>query len=535
MHNVATSLFVFQVYSGKVNEVRNVMTPLFVFQMYSGKVTEVHNMTRNPLNTSVPQWAGKESTLFEAALSPHKSSSSSSSSNHTNTPCSDSYHLRLAGGGGDADCWSEQSETAMTTTEVTLLATILVAVFLASVVANVLVCVVFSKRRCSLSLSNRFLANLTLCNCLFTFLVMPFAFVSLVSRRWLFGPVLCQCTGLAMNLLVTASIFTLAVVSLDRYCAVVTPLHYTLRMTRRRCWAFIAGIWLASLGVSCPPLLGWNSFKFHVNKMICTVAWASPNSADRYYTLFLVSLSFVLPLVAMLWTYSCIFRAARDNSERTRRSSIVPTVPASDADPAQATPINKRRRSSSVPIIRRLSQTSSRSNSILQRREEWKTAVTSFLILFSFMLCWLPYFIVICIRSLAPALQLHPVMSTISTVAAMFGCACNPMVYVFRSKGTRHDLKVILTRRRSFRNEAVQAIRRGGSMRSDRSDKSETKGEREKGSVFWHEDMFSHGECHSIQEESDPPCEDTCSGTTTQSVSVATPQMLRSSPSLQQC
>ena len=109
-------------------------------------------------------------------------------------------------------------------------------------------------------------------------------------------------------------------------------------------------------------------------------------------------------------------------------------------------------------------------------------------------------------------------------------------MYKRQGKGTRHDLKVILTRRRSFRNEAVQSIRRGGSMRSDRSDKSETtRGEREKGSVFWHEDMFSHGECHSIQEESDPPCEDTCSGTTTQSVTVATPQMLRSSPSLQQC
>ena len=469
--------------------------------MYSDKAVEAHNndnnMTLDPLNTSAPQWtAGKGAALYDTTVNHN-----GNANNHPNgsVPCGSGdghyHHQRAAGGGGEGGCWTEpQPETAaavaMTTTEVTLLATVLVAVFLCSVVANVLVCVVFSERRCcsSLSLSNRFLANLTLCNCLFTFLVMPLAFVSLVSRRWLFGAALCQATGLATNLLVTASIFTLAVVSLDRYCAVVTPLHYALRMTRRRCWGFIAGIWLASLAVSCPPLLGWNSFKFHVNKMICTVAWASPSAGDRYYTLFLVSVSFLLPLVAMLWTYSCIFRAARDNSERTRRSSIVPTTSVQQqydppgggsasgggggggggggssggGDPSGAaqasTPINKRRRSSSVPIIRRLSQTSSRSNSILQRREEWKTAVTSFLILFSFMLCWLPYFVVIAIRSLAPALQLHPVMSTLSTVAAMFGCACNPMVYVFRSKGTRQDLKVILTRRRSFRNEAVQLI-----------------------------------------------------------------------------
>ncbi|XP_076434648.1 G-protein coupled receptor 161-like [Babylonia areolata] len=390
----------------------------------------------------------------------------------------------------------------MTRTEVTLLATILVTVFLCSAVANSLVCVVFSKRRRSLSLSNRFLANLTVCNCLFTLLIMPFAFVSLLSRQWLFGEVLCQLTGLVINVLVTASIFTLVVVSLDRYCAVVTPLHYNMRMTRRRCWAFIGGIWAGALAVSAPPLMGWSGIKFHVNKMICTVAWDSEKPGARYYTLFLVTVSFVVPLVAMLWTYGCIFRAARDNSERTRRSSIVPTVQAdsegggssgsgSGSGLQQSTPINKRR-SSSVPIIRRLSQTSSRSNSILQRREEWKTAVTSFLILFSFMLCWLPYFIVICLRSLAPSLRLHPVMSTISTVAAMFGCACNPMVYVFRSKGTRHDLKVILTRRRSYRNEIVQtAFRRGGSMRGGAGGGGEGGG-REKGSVFWQEELLCH-------------------------------------------
>lgn len=389
-------------------------------------------------------------------------------------------------GGG---CGSQSPQVDMNQIELTILATILVGVFCASVVANAFVCVVFSRRRSSLSISNRFLANLTLCNCLFTVLVMPFAFVSLVSRQWVFGPVICQCIGLAMNIFVSASIFTLAVISLDRYCAVVTPLHYTMRMTRRRCWGFIAGIWVLALVVSFPPLLGWNSVRFFVNKMICTVWWASPRPKDRYYTLFLVSLSFVLPLVAMLWTYSRIFRAARDNSERTRKSSIVPTIQ-SDPDPcSQTTPVNKRR-SSAVPIIRRLSQTSSRSSSLLLRREEWKTAVTSFLILFSFMMCWLPYFIVICIRALDPSIHLHPVMSTISTVAAMFGCACNPMVYVFRSKTTRQDLRVILTRKRSFRHESVHAIRRAGSLRSERSDRGER-------------DMYTHAECHSIQEEAD--------------------------------
>nr|KAG5700275.1 hypothetical protein BaRGS_022902 [Batillaria attramentaria] len=365
-----------------------------------GPVYNSSNVTVAGVNVTVTQWEGQEDLV-----PPHPLHSNRSRCGHQLLTDSDDV---ISTQKVDSGCWTTPPPPVMTPTEVTLLATVLVMVFAASLVANAFVCVVFSKRRSSLSISNRFLANLTLCNCLFTLLVMPPAFVSLVTRSWPFGPVLCQCTGLAMNLLVSASIFTLVVISFDR-----------------------------------------------------------PFESDRYYTLFLVSLSFVLPLVAMLWTYSCIFRAARDNSERTRRSSIVPTVHSDPESGSQSTPINKRRRSSSVPIIRRLSQTSSRSSSLIQRREEWKTAVTSFLVLFSFMLCWLPYFIVICIRSVAPDLQLHPVMATISTAAAMFGCACNPMVYVFRSKGTRQDLKVILTRRRSFRHESIHSsIRRGGSMRS---------------------------------------------------------------------
>ncbi|KAL8605055.1 hypothetical protein ACOMHN_018856 [Nucella lapillus] len=518
--------------------------------LLSRTASDLLNMTVESSNASLPH----PSPLHISTLPHQPYATHHPTDTHTNTthPCSSSldpagylaFPQRRAPGG---DCLMEtpqQQTTAvtMTTIEVTLLATILVTVFLSSAVANVFVCVVFSKRRCSLSLSNRFLANLTVCNCLFTALIMPFAFVSLVSREWLFGEVLCQCTGLVINVLVTASIFTLAVISMDRYCAVVTPLHYNMRMTRRRCWGFIAGIWWGALAVSSPPLVGWSSIKFHVNKMICTVAWDSPGAGARYYTLFLVTVSFLLPLLAMLWTYGCIFRAARDNRERTRRSSIVHTVQAADSsEGSQSTPINKRR-SSSVPIIRRLSQTSSRSNSILQRREEWKTAVTSFLILFSFMLCWLPYFIVISIRSLAPALHLHPVMSTISTVAAMFGCACNPMVYVFRSKGTRQDLKVILTRRRSYRNEIVQTtFRRGGSMRGGEGSGRVVGGEgaREKGSVFWQEELYNNpaGECHSIREEMGAPGEDCSLSGSSQGggSTVVTPHMMRNSPSLQQC
>ena len=441
-------------------------------------------------------------------------------------------------GSGSSSKEATLSEVHMSSQAI-VLGILLVIVFLASVVANAFVLVVFCKRK-SLSLSNRFVANLTVCNCLNAFFVMPFALVSLIARRWLFGQAWCICTGFLMSVLVTASILTLAVISIDRYFAVVTPLHYSMRLTPRRCSLLILAIWAGAVFISAPPMLGWNSIGFQLDKMVCTVHWSSGRAMDAYYTFFLVSCSFLVPLVAMLWTYARIFRAARGNSVRARRNSVIrggssngnggnghrgsikgnpannspesnnvngsikcavtkqnsgsnsssdaetsiKSIPANSSagslSQQMATPLNGRRRSSTVPIIRRLSQSSSRSSSLLWRMEEWKTAVTSFLVLSSFAVCWAPYFVVMSVEAamgvssqssqtqadklttlssstLSPSSSSSssssypddwPLISSVSIVLAMASCAVNPLVYVFRSKVFRKDLRLIVKRRR---------------------------------------------------------------------------------------
>ncbi|KAK0054981.1 G-protein coupled receptor 161 [Biomphalaria pfeifferi] len=356
------------------------------------------------------------------------------------------------------DCSGTADNLNISTTDTTIMGALLSSVFLASVVANAFVFVVFCKRK-SISMSNRFVANLTIGNCLNTIFVMPFALTSLITKEWIFGTFWCLTTGFLMNVIVSASIFTLVVISIDRYCAVVTPLHYSMRLTSRRCTLLIVFVWVAAILISSPPLMGWNSIEFQLDKMVCTVKWSSYLRYDRYYTFFLISFSFMLPLIAILWTYARMFRAAHGNIVRARRNSVIrvnsaATNQSDDSSMQQNTPINSRRRSSSAPIIRRLSQSSSRSSSLLWRKEEWKTAVTSFLVLFSFALCWTPYFVVMAVEAVTGrSSPLYPVTSHVSTVLAMFSCACNPLVYVFRSKVVRRELKFIFSGRANSDHE----------------------------------------------------------------------------------
>lgn len=361
------------------------------------------------------------------------------------------------------------STDTLETVRVTILSGCLFMIFIASCVGNYLVFLVFYKKPCLLTLSNRFITNLSVCNILTPVFLIPVMFTSVISRRWLFGVIWCQMTGFLMNTVFAASTFTLVAVSLDRYCAVVTPLHYKIRMTSQRSVVIIFTVWLVAILTSVPPLFGWNFYIYENDKCLCTVHWASIDAHNKYYTLCLVCMTFIVPLGIILWAYIAIFQSAKNNVERTRRNSIVPNN-AIDNDTSQ-TPlkIDNRRRSSTAPILTRRVSASSKNGVYIWRKDEWKTALTSLLVVFTFIMCWFLYFIVIVLESVLSSPQmLSPVLESVSIILALSSCAFNPWVYVFRSKVARQELLCILGCRKRERETYITDSRRGSTCVSVR-------------------------------------------------------------------
>lgn len=60
-------------------------------------------------------------------------------------------------------------------------------------------------------------------------------------------------------LLCTASILSLCAISLDRYWSVTQAVTYLARRTPRRAALMIVAVWVSSLTISVPPLLGWRN------------------------------------------------------------------------------------------------------------------------------------------------------------------------------------------------------------------------------------------------------------------------------------
>ncbi|XP_078598875.1 G-protein coupled receptor 161-like [Branchiostoma floridae x Branchiostoma japonicum] len=325
-------------------------------------------------------------------------------------------------------------------------ATFMIVIFMSSVIANLIVFALFYKKPSLLSISNRFVLNLSVSNFLMSLLVTPSVLVSAMARSWIFGDALCQVAGVLTTLLFAASIWTLVLVSLDRYCAIIAPLHYAMRITPSRCLYMMAAVWLVSAGLAVPPVAGWSHIQYQAEKCSCTVVWETSNHTDRYYTIFLAVVCFGLPCLIMAGAYSRIYRAAQKTTARARRNSVFPE-PSSSTVTGLRTP---KRRSSTDSIrstLRGRRASNASDHPMAHIRDDWIAAKTGMVVMSTFLLCWIPHFTVMVLESTLSEPRLIPSwVERLALYLALSSCTVNPVVYVFRSRVMRHQLQALFAR-----------------------------------------------------------------------------------------
>ncbi|XP_061735465.1 trace amine-associated receptor 13c-like [Nerophis ophidion] len=120
---------------------------------------------------------------------------------------------------------------------------LLSTVFLLTVALNLLVIVSISHFRQLQTSTNLLLLSLASSDFLMGFFMLFQIFQ--LNGCWLFGDMTCAAVYLLDHLISSASIGTMVLISVDRYVAVCDPLHYPVRVTRRRvelsivlCWSF---------------------------------------------------------------------------------------------------------------------------------------------------------------------------------------------------------------------------------------------------------------------------------------------------------
>ena len=323
---------------------------------------------------------------------------------------------------------------------------------LAAIIANVLVLAILIKTPALHTLTHFFVANLCTLDLLCSTTVIPFSIAAYAIGDWKLGQVYCQINGFSNTFFAIASIFTLSVISVERYYSIAHPMTYAVKLTTNRTVLLIIYIWVQSAILSVPPLVGLNSYDFNVNRAHCTFVWER-SVRHIVYVVVLAVLCFLVPGIVVLVAYVNVFRIAR---EAARQVCPLPSVEnygsTTRRDESGVSRVSGRSDEGSKPgdtsptsagqncfSIKRLSRTKTK-HSDSSHSGDLKAAKTILLIVGAFFLVWTPYFVLHVIGVIHGPFPQQEWWERITTWFAYSSCIVNPILYGMLNRHIRQEL-----------------------------------------------------------------------------------------------
>lgn len=204
--------------------------------------------------------------------------------------------------------------------ELVLLGVAMAVLVLAIVFGNVMVITAILRFQRLQTVTNLFIASLAVADLIMGVIVVPFGSSNILLRKWKFGNFMCDFWTATDVLCVTASIETLCVIALDRYLAITSPLRYPTLLTRGRAFAAVLGVWAVASLISFLPiyLKVWVPKKDDAEKCIKNEDCCEFHINTEYAVSSSI-VSFYLPLVVMIFLYSRVFQEAHKQLEKIRR------------------------------------------------------------------------------------------------------------------------------------------------------------------------------------------------------------------------
>uniref|UniRef100_A0A8C2ZTQ6 Neuropeptide FF receptor 2 n=1 Tax=Cyclopterus lumpus TaxID=8103 RepID=A0A8C2ZTQ6_CYCLU len=123
-------------------------------------------------------------------------------------------------------------------------------IFLVCMAGNGVVCFIVLRSRNMRSVTNLFILNLAISDLLVGIFCMPTTLVDNIITGWPFGSVVCKLSGMVQGISVSASVFTLVAIAVDRFRCIVYPFKQKLTIATSK--LIIVIIWVLAVSIMCP-------------------------------------------------------------------------------------------------------------------------------------------------------------------------------------------------------------------------------------------------------------------------------------------
>lgn len=189
---------------------------------------------------------------------------------------------------------------------------VIVAILLVALLGNVVVCLMVYQRSAMRSAINILLASLAFADMMLAILNMPFALVTVMTTKWIFGEVFCRVSAMLFWFFVMEGVAILLIISIDRFLIIVQKQD---KLSPQRAKVLIVVTWGLSFIFSFPLAVGSPPLQIPPRAPQCVFGY-STESGYQAYVLILLLVFFFIPFMVMLYTFMGILNTIRHNAIR---------------------------------------------------------------------------------------------------------------------------------------------------------------------------------------------------------------------------
>ncbi|XP_074092265.1 neuropeptide FF receptor 1 [Macrotis lagotis] len=206
-----------------------------------------------------------------------------------------------------------------------------ILIFLMCLVGNSLVCFIVVKNRQMRTVTNMFILNLAVSDLLVGVFCMPTTLVDNLITGWPFDNVTCKISGLVQGMSVSASVFTLVAIAVERFHCIVHP--FRQKLTLKKALVTITIIWVLALTIMCPSAITLTVTREEHHFMVdaqnhsyplfsCWEAWPE-KGMRKIYTTVLFSHIYAAPLALLIIMYARIaFKLFKSRDPQSDEASM---------------------------------------------------------------------------------------------------------------------------------------------------------------------------------------------------------------------
>ena len=326
-------------------------------------------------------------------------------------------------------------------TLVVLEGSLLVVLNILSLLGNVLVCLSVFRNPRLRTPTNIYIIALAVSDLLSATFVMPLGEIVLFSGKWPFGKTICQLHAFISLFVIYVSPATMSLTAVNRYVRICrSNVSYQKIFSQRKSRAWLASVWLfVACYIAIPRLADWQGFEFVPGYAQCSIKHLGERAKIVHYS-FVLIVFLAIPLLATTICYTKVLKTIRQHNMA----------------------FNMRKSEPRISV------------------QEIKLCKSLCIIVFTFMSCWLPLWVIVLLRRFFITTHIPRSVELLCMFFLYISNTINPVIYSGMSSAFRLEFSRIITckssglvssRRLQRRNERNGLKREG--TRAQRVDEEE--------------------------------------------------------------